>query len=223
MRASWCSGSKWCWRTARWDGLRRLRKDNAGYDLKQLFLGSEGTLGIITAAVLKLFPKPVQQQTALVAVESVEAACELLAAARRETADAVTSFEYLPRFAVDLVCQHIEGARDPLDRAYRHYVLLELSAASSGAGLEQQLRALLEAGMAAGWVRDAVVAQSGPQRARLWQLRECVPEAQRHEGGSFKHDVSVPTGQLAQFLAEGLAAAAAAAPEARALRLRPHR
>jgi FAD/FMN-containing dehydrogenase len=199
-----------------WNGLRALRKDNAGYDLKQLFLGAEGTLGIITAAVLKLFPKPRARETALVAVADVDAACRLLALARRESADAVTSFEYLPRFALDLVCRHIEGAVDPFTERHRHYALIELSTAASAARLDEQLRSLLEQGLEAGWVIDAAVAQSEAQRGRLWRLRESVPEAQRAEGGSFKHDVSVPPARLAEFLTRGLAAVAAAAPEARA-------
>ncbi|MEO0424266.1 MAG: FAD-binding oxidoreductase [Pseudomonadota bacterium] len=199
-----------------WNGLRELRKDNAGYDLKQLFLGAEGTLGIITAAVLKLFPLPRERATALVAVTDVDAACQLLSLARRESADAVTSFEYLPRFALELVATHIEGGTNPLaDANYHHYVLVELSSAAPEARLEARLEHLLAKGHARGWVRDAVVAQSEAQRQHLWRLRENVPEAQRLAGGSFKHDVSVPIPALAAFLAQGLAGAAAAAPDAR--------
>jgi FAD/FMN-containing dehydrogenase len=198
-----------------WHGLRRLRKDNAGYDLKQLFLGAEGTLGIITAAVLKLFPRPRTQATALVAVRDVEAACRLLALARRETADAVTSFEYLPRFAIDLVLRHVPETTDPLRERHAHYALIELSSAAASVRLDEQMQSLLEQGMARGWVLDGAVAQSEDQRARLWRLRETVPEAQRREGGSFKHDVSVPPECLPAFLERGLAAAAAVAPEAR--------
>ncbi len=199
-----------------WNGLRQLRKDNAGYDLKQLFLGAEGTLGIITAAVLKLFPLPRERATALVAVTDAHAACQLLGMARRETADAVSSFEYLPRFALDLVAQHIDGGSNPLpEPAYEHYALVELTTGAADSQLEQRLERLLAKGHARDWVLDAVVAQNEAQRQRLWGLRENVPEAQRKEGGSYKHDVSVPVPDLAQFLERGLAGARQAAPRAR--------
>ncbi|MEM9386533.1 MAG: FAD-binding oxidoreductase [Pseudomonadota bacterium] len=199
-----------------WNGLRALRKDNAGYDLKQLFLGAEGTLGIITAAVLKLFPAPRERATALVAITDVDAACQLLSLARRESADAVSSFEYLPRFALELVAQHIEGGSNPLSEpSYEHYLLVELSSAAADARLEGRLEHLLAKGHARGWVQDAVVAQTEAQRERLWRLRENVPEAQRLAGGSYKHDVSVPVPALAAFLARGLDGAAKAAPDAR--------
>lgn len=194
------------------NGLKALRKDNAGYDLKQLFIGAEGTLGIITRAVLKLYPRPAYRATALVAVADIAAACQLLARARRQTGDAVTSFEYLPGAALALVARHIEGTARPFEVAHEHHVLIELSSHSAGvdAGLERLLGASLEDGE----VLDAVIAQSGEQRAGLWRIRERVPEAQRHAGGSYKHDVSVPTGAIPDFMSAACAAVREAAPTA---------
>ncbi len=196
-----------------WDGMRALRKDNAGYDLKHLFIGAEGTLGIITRVVLKLFPQPGGRATALVAVPDVAAAARLLARARLQTGDAVTSFEYIPRLALALVLEHIEGARLPLDQAYDHQVLVELSAADQG--VETVLEQLLEQALQAGEIIDAAMASSGEQRDGLWRLRESVPEAQRRAGGSYKHDVSVPTAKVADFMLAAERAIAAIDPTVR--------
>lgn len=212
-----------------WNGLRKLRKDNGGYDLKRMFLGAEGTLGIVTAAVLKLYPAPRQTQTAWLAVADPAAACALLAKARELCGDSVVSFEYVPRYALDLVLAHIPGTRDPLEKRYAHYVLLELSSSSvaaaeraantakevaAGADLFEQLGALYAAGAEAGQILDGAIAHSGAQRMDLWRLRESVPAAQRHAGGSLKHDVSVPISAVPEFLAQGIAAAKRVAPAA---------
>ncbi len=197
-----------------WDGLRRLRKDNRGYDLKQLFLGAEGTLGIITAAVLKLFPQPNERCTAFVAVADPNAATRLLARFREASGDAVTSFEYLHRACLDLVLQHLSDTTDPLEQAYGHYVLIEL-----GSGERDGLRALTEQVLAealeAGEVLDAVIAASEAQGERLWALREGIPEAQKLAGASIKHDVSVPVSRVPEFLIKATALAEQAIPGVR--------
>ncbi|MEL7448996.1 MAG: FAD-binding oxidoreductase [Pseudomonadota bacterium] len=182
------------------DGLTGLRKDNTGYDLKSLFCGAEGTLGIITAAVLKLFPTPRSRQTAFVAVESADAACRLLGEARRISTDAVTSFEYMTRASLELVFHHIEGTADPFDQAYQHYVLLELSSGQDEEALRAVTERVLMDGMEAGSVVDGVIAESGQQRSKLWRLREAIPEAEKHNGGAVKHDVSVTIDRIPEYL-----------------------
>jgi D-lactate dehydrogenase (cytochrome) len=182
------------------DALKTLRKDNSGYDLKSLFLGSEGTLGIITAAVLKLFPEPRARETAWVAVRDVAAASRLLGVARRESGDQVVSAEYVSRGSLDLVLRHVSGARDPLDAAREHYVLLELAAGDESSWLRDKTERILAAGLASGDVTDAAIAESSEQRAALWRLRERLPEAEARESGAIKHDVSVPIARIAEFL-----------------------
>ena len=198
-----------------WNGMRQLRKNNAGYDLKQVFLGSEGTLGIITAAMLKLFPEPRESVTAFTAVPSPRAACELLARARSVSGDAVTSFEYLPRFALDLVTRHIDNTRMPLDVPATHYALIELSGSAPGSALANAMEQLLGDAMEAGEVVDGVIAQSQTQANALWRVRENVPEAQRACGDSLKHDVSVPVSSIAPFLEAGAEAVRSVFPDAR--------
>jgi len=186
-----------------WNGLRRLRKDNTGYDLKQIFLGSEGTLGVITAAVLKLFPLPRHICTALIAFRDVAAATGLLAKLREASGDMVTSFEYIHRHCMDLVIRHIPGQSDPFDHRYQHYVLVELSASRAEAGLDQILESVCTDGLESGALLDAVVASSESQRQQLWALRESIPEAQKHAGVCIKHDVSVPVSRVPEFLERG--------------------
>ena len=185
-----------------WDGLRGLRKDNTGYDLKQLFIGAEGTLGIISAAVLKLFPAIRARTTAWAAVSGPQAAVDLLALLRERCGDSVSAFEIVGRTALELVLAHIPGARDPLAGRPGWAVLIELSHASatgdSAAVLE---RALMDAA-ARDWVEDAVVARSLTQADALWALREHISEAQRIEGISIKHDIAVPVSRIPRFLAE---------------------
>jgi len=181
--------------------LKGLRKDNTGYDLKSLFFGAEGTLGVITAAVLKLFPQPRARATAWLAVASVDAACRLLGRARRESGDQVVSAEYLSRRSLELVLRHVDGARDPLGSPAEHYVLLELASADADDALHEKLTRVLEAGLAAGDILDGTLAESEAQRRSLWLLRERVPEAERRDGGSVKHDVSVRIARIPEFIA----------------------
>jgi FAD/FMN-containing dehydrogenase len=186
-----------------WDGLRRLRKDNTGYDLKQLFVGAEGTLGLITAAVLRLFPRPRERWVAMVAVADVESALELLGCARQRAAEQVTSFELIPRRALEFVLAHIPGTANPFATLHDHYVLIELNSSLAG---DQTLAAMgeeiLAQATASSLIQDAVVAGSDRQIDQLWKLRESISEAQKGAGASVKHDVSVPIAAVAEFLHE---------------------
>jgi len=197
------------------DGLKSLRKDNTGYDLRHLFLGAEGTLGVIAAASLRLFPAPRTVATAFVAVPDVAAAVGLLGRLREATGDAITSFELLPRFGLELAVRHISGVRDPLERPRDWYVLCEIASAREDPGLRTALEESLAAAMEDGAVLDAVLAESGAQREALWRLRESIPEAQRREGASIKHDVSVPVAQLPGFVDRATAAVLALVPDGR--------
>lgn len=184
-----------------YDGLRGLRKDNTGYDLKQLFIGAEGTLGFITAATLKLFPAPRSSATAWLAVRDPAAAVHLYSAARKQLGDELVAFELLPRIAMDMVLAHIPGSRDPLADAAAWYVLLELAGAREQAILDDALGVFLGRRLEDGLVQDGVVASSAAQRAALWSLRHAVSEAQKKAGASIKHDISVPVSRIPQFLA----------------------
>ena len=197
------------------DGLSSLRKDNTGYDLRDLFVGAEGTLGIITAASLKLFPQPRTIETAFVAVPGMQAAVDLLAQVREATGDCVTTFEYLPRIAVEFTVRHIPGVSDPLGAPHPAYVLCEVSTARRDPHLRSLLEDTLGAAIERGDVIEATFAESIAQREALWRLRESVPEAQRHEGASIKHDVAVPVAALPAFLHKASAAVAQVAPTAR--------
>ncbi len=181
-------------------GLSALRKDNTGYDVRSLFLGAEGTLGVITAASLRLFPKIRARATALAAVPEVRAAVELLARLREASGDRVSSFELIPRIGIELTTRHIAGVSEPLDRPYPWYVLCELGASRAAEALDAVLEETLGSALTEGLVLDAAVARSERQRAALWKLRESIPEAQRLEGAGLKHDVSVPVGALAEFV-----------------------
>jgi FAD/FMN-containing dehydrogenase len=183
-----------------WNGLRGLRKDNTGYDLKQLFVGAEGTLGVITAAVLKLFPKPRSMATALVALESPAAALELLANLRRSVGERITGFELLSRICIDLVLRHIPGSRDFLAQSYPWYVLVELSDSTEGNALGTLLEEALGEAAESGHILDAVIAASDTQRKELWKMRENVAEAQKLDGVSIKHDVSVPVSRVPELI-----------------------
>ena len=196
-----------------WDGLRALRKDNTGYDLKHLFIGAEGTLGLITAAVLKLFPRPRTHATAWVAVPDPAAAVRLLGRLRDTAGDNVTAFEIVGRAALELVLRHIPNTRDPLAGKPAWQVLIELSGARGelAAVLEQVLQQAAEDGL----VTDAALAASEAQAKALWALRENVSEAQKIEGASIKHDVALPVSRIAEFIARADAALLAAFPEVR--------
>jgi len=195
-----------------WKGLKGLRKDNTGYDLKHLFLGSEGTLGIITAAVLKLFPLPRAKETALIALPDLESVAQLLSRTKALCGDSLSAFEFISQLAMSLVTHHVDGVSDPFEGEHAMYVLLELTSPNEKADLRADLESLLEAAFEEGLVEDAVFAESGQQAESLWNLRESIPEAQKHEGGSIKHDISVPVSRVAEFIAKASEAVVAAMP-----------
>ena len=194
-------------------GLKSLRKDNTGYDVKSLFVGAEGTLGIITAACLKLFPQPADTATALAGIDSPRHALDLLARLRTAAGDQVTSFELMPRLAVELTVKHVPGVADPLGQNTPWYLLIELSSPNPQQGLLTLLTATLEDAAAAGTIRDAMFANSMAQAQAMWKLRESVPEAQRRHGASLKHDVSVPVSAIPALIEEGSALVRRLAPE----------
>jgi FAD/FMN-containing dehydrogenase len=194
------------------DGLRRLRKDNTGYCLRQLFAGSEGTLGVITAAVLKLAPRPRETAVAFCAVPSPEAALALLVRVRGHDPAALSAFELMSDAGMRLVLKHIPGTSLPLAAASPDYVLLELATPRPDAGLRAALEGLLGDAMEAGEVTDAVLAESEAQRAALWKLREEHSEAQKREGASVKNDVSVPVSRVPELIRRGTAATAGLMP-----------
>jgi FAD/FMN-containing dehydrogenase len=195
-----------------WDGLRGLRKDNTGYDLKQLFIGGEGTLGIITAAVLKLFPRPREVETALLALSRVEDVMEVFARARAASGDQLTAFELIPRIGIEMTTRHLHALSDPIAAEYPWYVLLEVSSSQTEGGLRTMLEGFLAAQMEAGLIVDGVIAASAAQAAELWRIRDGMTEAQGFEGGSIKHDVSVPVSRVADFIVEASAAVSRAIP-----------
>jgi len=195
------------------NGLSKLKKDNTGYDLRNLFIGAEGTLGIITAATLKLFPKPRTIETAFVGLQSPEAALKLLDISRSEAAGQLTSFELIAAIAVDFSVRHGIGIRDPLASKHEWYVLMELS--SSREESSGTLERILERGLGDGIVDDAVIAANLAQRLAFWKLREDISPAQKPEGGSIKHDVSVPVAAVPAFIAEANAAVLKLMPGAR--------
>jgi FAD/FMN-containing dehydrogenase len=193
--------------------LKSLRKDNTGYDVKSLFIGAEGTLGIITAASLKLFPLAIDTATALVGIDSPRHALELLARLRRAAGDQVTSFELMPRIAVELTTRLVPGVANPLDFDSAWYLLIELGSPNPNETLGNLLTAELEEAAAAGTVKDAMLATSLAQAQAMWKLRESVPEAQRRYGASIKHDVSVPVSAIPTLIERGTALANQLAPE----------
>src|SRR5271170_3015578 len=184
-------------------GLRSLRKDNTGYDVKSLFVGAEGTLGVITAASLKLFPEPRDVATALVGIDSPARALELLEFLRGAAGEALTTFELMPRIAVALTVEHIPRVANPLDQDTAWYVLVELTSSSAQSRLSDTLSATLAAAAERGVVRDATLAASLAQSQAMWKLRESVPEAQRHHGASLKHDISVPVSSIPKLIEKG--------------------
>ena len=177
-----------------WSGLRALRKDNTGFDLKQVFIGAEGTLGVVTAAVLRLYPAVTERATALVGVASLEASLDVFAALRRRAGAALTMCEFFTRAAMDLALAHMPGAKLPCDAPA--YLLAEISAHTKGERVDETLLEALEAVLEAGTATDAVVAQSGRERADLMRIRETIPEGELVEGGAVKHDIAVPIGEI---------------------------
>jgi FAD/FMN-containing dehydrogenase len=193
--------------------LSKLKKDNTGYDLRNLFIGAEGTLGIITAATLKMFPKPRAIETAYVGLKSPADALKLLSLSRNEAAGTLTSFELLSEISVDFSIRHGIDMRDPLESKHPWYVLMELSSPRDDA--RSTLEAILEKGMEAGIVDDAVIAANLSQRQAFWKLRDEMSAAQKPEGGSIKHDISVPVAAVPDFIAEADAAVVKLIPGSR--------
>jgi len=197
------------------DLLRSLRKDNTGYDLKQLFIGAEGTLGVITAAALKLFPKPKSRVMAFIALPSPEVAIALLNRLQDETGGQVSAFELIPRIGLEFVLKHIPQTSDPLGAPSPWYVLME--ATSAATSLKDAVENTIAHSIDAGQATDTVFAASDAQAANLWRLRESLSEAQKHEGASIKHDVSVPVRAIPELLTRGIAAVEKIAPGARSV------
>ncbi len=200
-----------------WNGLKALRKDNTGYDLRNLFIGSEGTLGVITAAVLKLFPKPVELATAFAGLPSLAAARDLFTHVRAGSGPALTAFEIMPRRGIDFVLKHMPGTRDPLGSRHAWYALIELSGHDPAGGTAGRLEALLGSAIEAAIIADAVVASSVAQARDFWRLRELMSETQKFEGGSLKHDVSVPVDRIPELIERGCVLIERAMPGARPL------
>jgi FAD/FMN-containing dehydrogenase len=198
-----------------WDGLRRLKKDNSGYDLRDLFIGAEGTLGVITGAVLKMVPRPRGRQVAYVGLASPEAALALFEKASQRCGTALTGFELMPRIGIEFTTKHIPGVRDPLASIHPWYALVDISTSDSAETAEAMMQELLAGAFETGLVSDAAIASSLAQQDAFWHLRESMSEAQRPEGGSIKHDVSVPISRIPAFLAEADAAVHALMPDAR--------
>ncbi|MBO0718976.1 MAG: FAD-binding oxidoreductase [Rhizobiales bacterium] len=198
------------------NNLNKLKKDNTGYDLKNLFIGAEGTLGVITAAVLRLVPRPRSVETAFAGVASADAALELLGIAQERTGGDVTSFEIMTREGIELVLRYGQGCRDPLAAPHAWYVLMELSS-QQREGLREVLEAVLAEGLERGLVLDATIAESIEQNKAFWRVREMFGEVQRFAGGSIKHDISVPVAAVPAFIREANAAVTRLIPGARPL------
>jgi FAD/FMN-containing dehydrogenase len=194
-------------------GLKSLRKDNTGYDVKSLFIGAEGTLGIITAASLKIFPAPADSATALVGIDTPRHALELLARMRTAAGDQVTTFELMPRLAIALTAKHVPGVADPSSFDCPWFVLVELTSPNPKQNLEALLGMELGEAAERGIVKDAMLAASTAQARAMWKLRESIPEAQRRHGASLKHDVSVPVSEIPTLIDRGSALMVRLAPE----------
>jgi len=195
-----------------WNGLRALRKDNAGYDMKQIFIGAEGTLGIVTAAVLRLLPKPTASETAWIGLASPAAAVALLGHMRARLGDTISAFELIGRSALDLLLAGVPGHEDPMRQVHPWYVLMELTSQGAAGSLNAPLADALAAALERDLIGDALLAASGAQAAKLWRMRESLVEAQQAAGGSIAHDVSVPVSRIADFIARADAALTAACP-----------
>ena len=195
-----------------WDGLRGLRKDNTGYDLKQLFIGGEGTLGIITAAVLRLFPLPTATATAWLASPSPAAAVELLSFMKGKLGEQISAFELLQRSIIKFLIDGVPGHSEPMGQPHDWYILVEVSGQGAPGTLDDLFAEVLSEAMGRGLVDDAVIASSGAQSKRYWKMREDLAEAQKQAGVGIKHDVSVPVSRIAEFLQRCDAALEAAYP-----------
>jgi FAD/FMN-containing dehydrogenase len=198
-----------------WNGLRRLKKDNTGYDLRDLFIGAEGTLGVITGAVLKLFPQPLGHQVALAGLASPADALRLFEKASNLCGTALTGFELMPRIGIEFTTRHIPGVRDPLSEPHPWYALIDISTSDSAETAETMMQSLLEWGVETGLLRDAIIASSISQQKALWHMRESMSDAQKPEGGSIKHDISVPVSSIPSFMEKADKAVLAVMPDAR--------
>ena len=198
-----------------WDGLRKLKKDNTGYDLRDLFIGAEGTLGVITAVVLKLFPRPRGHQVAFAGLDSAENALAFFKLAQDTCGNALTGFELMVRLGVEFTTRHIPGVRDPLSAPHPWYVLVDISTTDDEESARRMMEALLTRALEDGLVVDATIAASTAQARAFWHLRESMSEAQKPEGGSIKHDVSVPVSDIPAFMAEAERAVTAFIPGTR--------
>jgi FAD/FMN-containing dehydrogenase len=198
-----------------WDGLRALRKDNTGYDLKQLFIGAEGTLGLVTGAVLKLFPKPTAMATALVAVHSVEGALRLLSALRGTCGERISAFEIMSDSEMEIVLRQIPGTIKPIDATAPFYVFLDLADSAGDLDLAGTLERALANALDGGLISDAVIASSSSQAAAIWRLRHSVSEANKKEGVSVSHDTSVPISRIPEFVRRVSSEMASQYPNAR--------
>jgi len=196
------------------NSLRKLKKDNTGYDLRHLFIGAEGTLGVITAAVLKLFPRPRAVETAFIGVPTPAAALALLNLAEERAGGMVTGFELIPRIAVEFAVRHAPGCRDPLAAKHAWYVLLELSS-QAREGLRATMEELLMTAAERRLLEDATIAENLEQTKAFWLLRHHIADTQKYEGGSIKHDVSVPVNAVPDFIAEATATVEAMIPNCR--------
>jgi FAD/FMN-containing dehydrogenase len=198
-----------------WDGLRTLKKDNTGYDLRDLFIGSEGTLGVITAAAVKLYPRPAEKATAFVALPNAASALALFRLADARAHQGLTAFEFMSRLAVDLVLRHVPNTRAPLRAPAPWYALTEISSATADGVAASAMERLLAEAQEKGIIGEAVIANSLSQAQGLWRLREAASEAQKPEGGSIKHDISVPIARIPEFLEKAAAVVEAVCPGAR--------
>ena len=198
-----------------WNGLRSLKKDNTGYDLRDLFIGAEGTLGIITAAVLKLFPRPAGKQVAIAGLKDPAKALTLLGMATDRCGPSLTGFELMPRIGMEFTTTHLPGNRDPLAEPHPWYVLIDISSGQSEDAARQLIEPFLESAFHAELIDDAVIAQSESQSDAFWRLREEMSSAQKPEGASIKQDVSVPVSTIPEFLDKADAAVLRVMPDAR--------
>ncbi len=198
-----------------WNGLRSLKKDNTGYDLRDLFIGAEGTLGIITAAVLKLFPIPAGKQVAVAGLQSPDQALKVFGLATALCGPSLTGFELMPRIAMQFTVAHVPDNRDPLDGPHPWYVLIDISSGQSEDAARDLMEGLLEQALTSGLIDDAVIAQSEQQANAFWNLRESMSFAQKPEGTSISHDVSVPVSSVPTFLQQADRAVLGAMPDAR--------